>query len=660
MQQMQMRIVGLSILLALAWLFPAIAWAHAFVTNTDPPQGAVLDAAPSALKITYSEAIEPKFSTFTLYDGQGNKLPDPTIEIQPDGVNVTLHLNLLDKGTYTLAWKAISRVDGHLTKGVYPFSIGVPGVAGSATSSDSPGSGQSINPVEAVVRWLEFLMIMVIVGGLFFSLLVLRSLKLTALEPHVQRLYRVALVLFIIGSLIDLLIQATTLSEASLLQILTQGTLIQLLLQTRYGVIWLMRMGFALLLGAWILRKKPQTAIDVILGSLILLSLSLSSHSAAVTGDVYLAIFSDWGHLMAASFWVGGLLQFAMLLFALRSMEKEEKTKTLASISHRFYQLAFISGLLLLLAGFHLTLIHIPNLGTELTTPYGEVYLIKHLLLLALVLVAAANLLFGWPRKSKTPLYILRLEALIAAAIVFCGGLLTLLPPAATGASTPIEQAQAAPPNSVLLVHPADKYIVALSVSPATVGLNAYDVLVTDADGKPVDNVQRLTLTFRYSDNTDIGDVSAITQPAGFGHYKTQGAFMTFPGQWEIAATLRFSGLADDITTALPIRLQGDSKVAAPPITPEQQADIDAGKIIYTNSCMGCHGVTGLGEGPAAASLSVPPANLQLHMQHHTDESLLDIIRMGKQPVMPPFGNVLSDAEIAQLIRYLRDLTKPQ
>ena len=35
-----------------------------------------------------------------------------------------------------------------------------------------------------------------------------------------------------------------------------------------------------------------------------------------------------------------------------------------------------------------------------------------------------------------------------------------------------------------------------------------------------------------------------------------------------------------------------------------------AGQILYLTYCQGCHGVAGRGDGPAAASLSTPPADL--------------------------------------------------
>lgn len=55
--------------------------------------------------------------------------------------------------------------------------------------------------------------------------------------------------------------------------------------------------------------------------------------------------------------------------------------------------------------------------------------------------------------------------------------------------------------------------------------------------------------------------------------------------------------------------------VAASPEQPERNAAAPAsdggpGRILYLTHCQGCHGLEGRGDGPAAASLRTPPADL--------------------------------------------------
>jgi mono/diheme cytochrome c family protein len=52
----------------------------------------------------------------------------------------------------------------------------------------------------------------------------------------------------------------------------------------------------------------------------------------------------------------------------------------------------------------------------------------------------------------------------------------------------------------------------------------------------------------------------------------------------------------------------GAALVAAPVLGYAQ--DVDIGKLEYDNSCAVCHGVSGKGDGPLAASLKKPPTDL--------------------------------------------------
>lgn len=51
-----------------------------------------------------------------------------------------------------------------------------------------------------------------------------------------------------------------------------------------------------------------------------------------------------------------------------------------------------------------------------------------------------------------------------------------------------------------------------------------------------------------------------------------------------------------------------------------QQDDLAAGRAEFTNSCMGCHGPNGQGNGPMAAFLTVKPSNLTTLSQRNNGQ----------------------------------------
>jgi len=93
--------------------------------------------------------------------------------------------------------------------------------------------------------------------------------------------------------------------------------------------------------------------------------------------------------------------------------------------------------------------------------------------------------------------------------------------------------------------------------------------------------------------------------------------------------------------------------------------DAAKGKVKYQEVCAACHGATGKGDGPAAAGLPVKPRDHTdaAYMGKLTDQRIFDTIKkggqaMGKSPLMPPWGSQLSDAQIRDLVAYIRTLAR--
>ncbi len=103
-------------------LSPIAAWAHAFLAHATPAAGSQTRTAPPAVTLTFSEAVEPRFSTIEVRDPAGTRVDSGAAH--PDGGGKTLSIRLppLAAGQYTVIWHATS-VDTHQTEGRYTFTV---------------------------------------------------------------------------------------------------------------------------------------------------------------------------------------------------------------------------------------------------------------------------------------------------------------------------------------------------------------------------------------------------------------------------------------------------------------------------------------------------------------------------------------------------------
>ena len=88
---------------------------------------------------------------------------------------------------------------------------------------------------------------------------------------------------------------------------------------------------------------------------------------------------------------------------------------------------------------------------------------------------------------------------------------------------------------------------------------------------------------------------------------------------------------------------------------PYDATSIAAGLNHFEQNCTGCHGVSGHGDGPAASSLPIKPADLSApHTALHTPGDLYWWITHGiLASGMPPFGDVLTNDDRWDIINFL-------
>jgi mono/diheme cytochrome c family protein len=106
--------------------------------------------------------------------------------------------------------------------------------------------------------------------------------------------------------------------------------------------------------------------------------------------------------------------------------------------------------------------------------------------------------------------------------------------------------------------------------------------------------------------------------------------------------------------------LSAPTAVTSNPIAPTQDS-IARGQELYTTNCQVCHGASGRGDGPAAATLNPPPLDLNVHAPLHSDPDIFALITNGiPGTAMPAHEKILPPDDRWHIINYVRALTSPQ
>jgi copper resistance protein C len=112
----------LHLLAAAACLVAPAALAHAFLARASPPVGAEVTGSPPALTLTYSEPIEPLFSSVRVTNDKGARVDQGKPAAMDGGRALQVNLKPLPPGIYAVEWHFTS-VDTHKTEGHFSFTV---------------------------------------------------------------------------------------------------------------------------------------------------------------------------------------------------------------------------------------------------------------------------------------------------------------------------------------------------------------------------------------------------------------------------------------------------------------------------------------------------------------------------------------------------------
>ncbi|HEY9226862.1 MAG TPA: copper resistance CopC family protein, partial [Gemmatimonadaceae bacterium] len=120
----------------------SIASAHVTLVSSEPAAGSTLAAAPSRVRLEFSEPVEAKMVKISIVRADG-RTTDLTVANDPRNAYVLLApLSALDAGGYRVMWHVVS-ADGHPVMGSFVFTVG----AAMATPAETPPVPDSVSTV---------------------------------------------------------------------------------------------------------------------------------------------------------------------------------------------------------------------------------------------------------------------------------------------------------------------------------------------------------------------------------------------------------------------------------------------------------------------------------------------------------------------------------
>lgn len=415
--------------------------AHAQLVSSSPSKGQVLSLAPASIELNFSVGVQSKMSSIVITSPSGDPAPVGELTASDGAKQLSVSLPPLEPGSYKVVWKALS-ADDHMIGGEFDFTIdqtASPAATDTPPQVDHAGMDHSAHEVEpsinwpqSIVRWLIYIGMMLLTGGLGFKLFVIRDIELpNSFDARLRTILIIAASLVSIGLLFSLFLQTKSVTGSFSVSDATS-----VIRQTSFGPPWLLQLvttTLALLLIVFGRFRKSIFPVTFGLSLLCLLGPSLSGHARAAWDDYSFAILSDWLHLVAAAAWIGGLFVIGFSL-----TRAFESSVALHTAIGRFTRIAIPATILLTVTGLYNTWIHVDGLSSLVGTTYGQVLIFKVGIFVVMVVVGGINGFRLQPRLREDPsssagdrlFRNVKLEVGLAVIVLLLAAILAYLPPA--------------------------------------------------------------------------------------------------------------------------------------------------------------------------------------------------------------------------------------
>ena len=485
---------GLFLLAGLLLLAPASAFAHAKLLRSRPKSNANLDAPPRAVELWFTDELSPGLSTIEVTDAAGRRVDRGEVTHAEGGKKAQVELGELPAGSYSVAWKVLS-ADQHTIRGKFTFKVAA--AAAAATPSPPPAGAAQATPagpvagarpdvpadsgseedgrtetaaaagestitwLDNLVRWLAYLAMMTLFGGFATRLFVLGPAfggsgdAAAAAARRTVSLLRAGAALLLPTLLVALALQSSSVNGVGLPEALSPSLLGGVVTKTGYGTAWLVTAlaAAAVAVIAFLIGRPSEGAAaggrglwwaGLLASGVMFVGPGLTGHAMAAAGQHHFAVVSDWLHLAAGGFWVGGLFHLALAApAALSRLGGAERGPAVGRVIRRFTKVAIPSVVVVSVAGLYSSWIHLGSLGALWGTPYGRTLLAKLLLVAPMLLLGAINgFRYGpragslsaddegaWGTVERGFLRSVRLEAALGVLVLLAAAVLVFVTP---------------------------------------------------------------------------------------------------------------------------------------------------------------------------------------------------------------------------------------
>jgi copper transport protein len=538
----------------------APAAAHATLIATTPGADELIDAVPERVELRFDEPVEALDDAVRVFGPDGRRVDRARVETADGGATVRAGIDPGSgdaEGTYTVAWRVTSE-DSHTLSGSFVFHVGTR--TGAVDFAD--GDDGSTELAGGIGRWLGFAGTFVAVGAGALALVASvgtdrhrgpdagadTGSDSNRHRDHAvrRRLRPLALVGALVGAVGVLVALVASVAESAGRSLFDAVSLVpDLAAEGRTGQLALARAGLGLAAAGaaaipalW--RRTPVPALVLAFGSLV--TASLAGHAWTASSRA-LAVASDVAHLGAVAVWIGGLVA---LLVALPVAADP------ARLAGRFSALALGLVAVVAVSGTVSGLQQVRTLEGLTSTGYGQLLLAKIAGVAVLVAIGWANRsrLVPLVRRTVTPLTrSLRVEALVAGAVLALTAALVHQPPARAGSTGPFTSTVAAEAEAGATAGATLDATLDVTVDPARAGSNDIHLYFLDGGGPlAVDAVQVTAAT------SGVPARRLPVTPVTADHVSVVGASLPSPATWTVEVTAVRAGATLIFSFEVPIR----------------------------------------------------------------------------------------------------------